>query len=218
MVGQGTSKSQADTRVYAVVHDAFRLVTTRLVDATEKLEPSALQPMIGSHWSFYDAVLHYHHHSEDDSIFPALLAVRPDMDALIRRLEDDHQQLIRALEAVDSAISSFEQQPDEAHQKTMHDAMVEVRDAFFPHLDLEDEQIIPAIAESVPPKEWDRLDKAALKSIPRDHLPRAVGAIDEIVQGLAKEDQPPPPPLPIRLMLALSWRKKWSTWVQPLLV
>ena len=218
MVGQDSSESLADTRVYEVVHDAFRLGFTRLVDATEKLEPSALQPMIGSHWSFYEAVLHDHHHTEDDSIFPALLAVRPDLDALITRLEDDHQQLIRSLEAVDSAVSAFEQQPDEAHQKTMHEAVVEVRDMFFPHLDLEDEQIIPAIAQSVPPKEWDRLGEAALKSIPREHLPMAVGAMDEIIQGLAKDERPPPPPLPIRLMLTLSWRKKWSTWVKPLIV
>jgi hypothetical protein len=36
----------------------------------------------------------------------------------------------------------------------MHDAMVVVRDLFFPDLDIEDAQILPAIAESIPPKEW----------------------------------------------------------------
>ena len=96
--------------------------------------------------------------------------------------------------------------------------MVAVREMFFPHLDIEDAEILPRIAESMPPKEWDRLDKAALKSIPKEHLPTAVGALDEVIRGMAKEEQPPPPPPPIRLMLALSWRKKWSVWVKPLLV
>jgi hemerythrin-like domain-containing protein len=217
MVAQGSFESHADTRIYLAAHNAFRLATTRFVDATEKLEPSALQNMIGSHWSFYAAVLHHHHHSEDDSIFPALLAARPDMDALVKHLEDEHHQLIPAMEAADSAISAFEKQPDKSHQKTMHDAVVAVRDMFLPHLDIEDEQILPAIAESIKPKDWVRLDSAALKSIPRKHLPTAVGAIDEVIQGLKKGKRPPPPPLPIRLMLALSWRKKWSTWVKPLL-
>jgi hypothetical protein len=45
-----------------------------------------------------------------------------------------------------------------------------------------------------------------------------VGALDEVIQKLPKQEQPPPPPPPIRLMLALSWRKKWSTWVKPLVV
>jgi len=93
-----------------------------------------------------------------------------------------------------------------------------VRDMFFPHLDAEDEKVLPAIAQSIPPKEWERLDKAALKSIPREYLPRAVGALDEVIQQLPKQEQPPPPPPPIRLMLVLSWRKKWSTWVKPLVV
>lgn len=215
---QGSSKSQADIRVYEVVHKAFRLATTRLVDATEKLEPSVLQGVIGSRWAFYEAVLHHHHHTEDDSIFPALVAVRPDLGSLVESLESGHQELVGAMDAVDAAVSSFDQQPDGAHQASLHDALVAVRDMFFPHLDIEDAQILPAIAESVPRAQWARLDKAALKSIPREHLPLAVGSLDEIIQGLAKEEQPPPPPPPIRLMLSLSWRKKWSAFVEPLLV
>jgi hemerythrin-like domain-containing protein len=201
-----------------VVHQAFRLATTRLVDATEKLEPSVLQSIIRSRWEFYSAVLHHHHHTEDDSIFPALLALRPDMDALIETLEGEHQQLVGAMEAVDSSVSAFEQQPDAAHKETLHNAMAAVREMFFPHLDVEDAQILPAIAESIPPEEWDRLDKEALKSIPRKHLPLAVGSLDEVIRGMTKEERPPPPPPPIRLMVTLSWRKKWSVWVKPLLV
>jgi hemerythrin-like domain-containing protein len=217
-MAQGSSTSHADVRVYQVVHDVFRLATTRFADATAKLEPSALQHMIGSHWDFYVAVLHHHHHTEDDSFFPALLAVRPDMDALIKNLEDDHQQLTRAIDVADSAVKAFEAQADVAHQATMHDAVVAVRDLFVPHLDIEDEKILPAIAESIPPKEWSRLDKAALKSVPRKYLPTAVGAIDEFVQGLPQDARPAAPPPPIQIMLALSWRKKFSNWVQPLLV
>ena len=213
-----STSSQADTRVYHVVHDVFRLATNRLVNASERLEPSALQPVIGPYWNFYAGVLHHHHHNEDDSVFPALLAVRPDMTGFIETLENDHRQLIQTMEAVDSAVSAFDKQPDASHQGALRDALVEVRDMFFPHLDAEDEKVLPAIAQSIPPKEWERLDKAALKSIPREYLPRAVGALDEVIQQLPKQEQPPPPPLPIRLMLVLSWRKKWSTWVKPLVV
>jgi hypothetical protein len=46
----------------------------------------------------------------------------------------------------------------------------------------------------------------------------AVGALDEVMRGLPQKERPPPPPPPIRLMLALSWRKKWTAWVKPLLV
>src|SRR5262249_517636 len=108
--------------------------------------------------------------------------------------------------------------PDAAHQKPMHDELLAVRDLFFPHLDTEDEEILPAIAESIPPREWERLDKAALKSIPRQYLPTAVGALDEVIQGSPKDEQPAPGRVAVELMVGVSWRKKYSTWVKPLIV
>jgi hypothetical protein len=122
------------------------------------------------------------------------------------------------MDRVSAAVTSFEHQPDTVRQKAMLDGLIAIRDLFFPHLDVEDTQILPAIAESIPPKEWARLDQQALKSIPRQHLPKAVGALDEIIRGLPEEERPPPPPLPIRVMLALSWRRKWTEWSKPLLV
>jgi len=213
-----SAESQADTRIFQIVHKTFRLMTNRFVDATEKLPPSTLQPMIGSHWDFYAAVLHHHHHTEDDNIYPALLAVRPELESLVNTLAEDHRQLADSIDGASAAVTAFVQEPDPANQKSMHEAIVAVRDAFFPHLDVEDAQIIPAITQSMPPKEWDRLDKQALKSIPRQYLPYAVGGLDEVIKGLPEQERPPPPPLPIRLMLAVSWRKKWAAWVKPLLV
>jgi hemerythrin-like domain-containing protein len=218
MADLGSSTSHADTRVLQAAHTAFRLATTRLADATDKLPPAALQPIVGSRWSFYAAVLHHHHHNEDDMLFPALIAVRPEMGALIDKLEEDHRQLVSSMDAASAAVSAFEKQPDAVHQEAVRDAIVAIRDAFFPHLDVEDAQLIPAYAESIPPKEWDRMDQKALKSIPRPYLPTAVGALDEVIRGMPKDEQPPPPPPPIRLMLALSWRRKWAQWSKPLLV
>jgi hemerythrin-like domain-containing protein len=216
MADPGSSTAHADTRVLQAAHAAFRLATTRLADATDKLPPSALQPIVGSRWNFYAAVLHHHHHNEDDMLFPALLAVRPGMGPRIDKLEEDHRQLVSSMDAAGAAVSAFEKQPDAVHQQAVHDAIVAIRDAFFPHLDVEDAQLIPAYAESIPPKEWERMDQKALKSIPRPYLPTAVGALDEVMQGWPKDERPPPPP--IRLMLALSWRRKWAEWTKPLLV
>jgi Hemerythrin HHE cation binding domain len=215
---RASSPAQADTRVLAAVHKAFRLATTRLVDATDKLSPAALQPIIGPRWGFYTAVLEHHHHIEDDMLFPTLLTVRPDMSTVIDKLMEDHQELNVSMDAATAAVSAFQAQPGTATQKAVHDAIVAVRDGFFPHLDVEDARLIPAFAQSIPPKQWDRIDKKALKSIPRSHLPTAVGALDEVIRSLPTDEQPPPPPPPIRLMLALSWRRKWAEWAKPLQV
>jgi hypothetical protein len=140
------------------------------------------------------------------------------MKDLIAALEDDHRRLIKRMNDVDEAVAMFEKEPDIPNRKALHDAFVAVREQFFPHLDMEDARVIPAFAESIPPAEWDRMDNEALKTIPRKWLPTAVGALDEVIRGLPEADQPPPPPLPIRVMLALSWRKKWAAWIKPMLV
>jgi len=210
--------SQTDIRLYRVVHETFRRSTTRLVDATAKLEPSALEPVIRPYWDFYTAILHHHHHTEDVSVFPALVAVRPGMRSTIDRLEDEHVELAPNIDAVEGAVAAFVKRPDASSQQVVHEALVALRDWFFPHLDLEDEKVLPAIAESIPPKQWDQLDKAALKSIPRKYLPSAVGALDEVIRSLPEQDRPAPPPPPIRVMLSLSWRKQWTARVTPLLV
>jgi hemerythrin-like domain-containing protein len=209
-------KARADTRVLQAVHKTFRLATTRMIDGTEKLEPSALKPVIGPYWNFYAGVLHHHHHTEDTAAFPALIAVRPDMAALVDELEEDHRNLVAAIDAVDATIAAFDNKPDPASQLDLHDALVALRDQFFAHLDVEDAKVIPVFAEAIPPKDWDRMDNDALKSIPRAYLPKAVGALDEVIRSLPEAERPSGPPPPIRFMLAISWRRKWAEFVKPL--
>jgi hemerythrin-like domain-containing protein len=208
----------ADTRVLQAVHKTFRLATTRMVDAADRLEPDALEAVIGPFWEFYAAGLHHHHHTEDTVAFPALVAVRPHMAGLLDELEEDHRKLVVAMDAVQSRVTAFGSRPDPATQEALRDSLVVLRDQFFPHLDVEDAEVIPAFAEAIPPKDWDRMDKHALKSIPRPHLPKAVAALDEVIRRSPKEDRPSGPPPPIRFMLAVSWRRKWAQFVKPLTV
>ncbi len=212
------SNGMADTRLLQAVHKAFRLGTSRMVDATAKLEPAALQPVIGPYWTFYSAILNYHHHTEDTEDFPALALVYPDINPLIEELGRDHKKMEGAIEAIDAAVTAFQQSPDVAGRDRINAAVVELQNLFFPHLDLEDSEVIPMFAKWIPPDEWARMDAKALRGIPKPQLPLAVGALDEVIRSLPAADRPTGPPLPVRIMVALSWRKRWAALVQPLLV
>lgn len=212
------SNHLADTRLLQAVHKTFRVATTRMIDATAKLEPSALQGTIGPYWTFYSAILHYHHHTEDTEEFPVLTVAYPDIKPLIEELGRDHQKMEGAIDTVDAAVLAFEQKPDGAGRDQINAAMVELRDLFFPHLDVEDADVIPMFAKWIPPDEWARMDAKALRGIPKPQLPLAVGALDETIQSLPAADRPSSPPLPIRILLALSWRKRWAALVRPLVV
>jgi hemerythrin-like domain-containing protein len=219
MASSTPTGEHADVRLLQMVHKTFRLMTTRMVEASAKLEPSKLRPAIVPFWAFYVPILHHHHHTEDTVAFPALVARRPEFADLVGTLGADHEELLAAVASSNVAVAKFAEAPDADTQQAMHGSFVALRDEFFPHLDVEDERIIPAFAEFIPPAQWEKMDNDALKSIPRQYLPKAVAALDEVIQTVPEPERPVGgPPLPLRVLLALSWRKKWAAFVAPLKV
>ena len=207
----------ADIRLIQVVHNTFRLGITRMVDATAELDPAVLQPSLGPYWAFYSSILDYHHHNEDDHDFPLLVSKYPDIGPLVDELGADHRQMLDVMKRIDTAVAAFQENPDVANRDAVHAGAVELRDLFFPHLDREDADVLPMYAKWIPFDEWDRLETKALKGIPKPYMGTAVGAIDEVIRSTPEAQQPAPPPPPVRIMLSLSWRKKWAGFVRPLL-
>ncbi|HWF16570.1 MAG TPA: hemerythrin domain-containing protein [Acidimicrobiales bacterium] len=208
----------ADIRLIQVVHNMFRLVITRMVEATAKLEPAALQSSLGPYWAFSSSILDYHHHNEDDHDFPLLVSKYPDIQPLVDELGADHREMLDVIKKIDTAVDSFQKKPDVANRDAVNAGVVELRDLFFPHLDREDAEVLPMYAKWIPFDEWDRLETKALKGIPKPYMGTAVGAIDEVIRSTPAAEQPDPPPPPVRILLSLSWRKKWAGFVRPLLV
>jgi hemerythrin-like domain-containing protein len=207
----------ADIRLIQAVHNTFRTGLTRLIDATAKLEPSALQSSIGPYWTFYSAILDYHHHNEDEEDFPLLAGYCPDIQPLVDILGADHRQMLEVMAKINAAVESFQKTPDVAGRDAINAAAVELRDLFFPHLDREDAEILPMYAKWIPHNQWAKLETKALKGIPKPQMPYAVGALDETIKSTPESERPEGPPLPVKIFLSLSWRKKWSGLVQPLL-
>ena len=216
-MANGNGGKEADIRIIQAVHNTFRTGLTRLIDATAKLEPSALATRIGPYWEFYEGILDYHHHNEDDEDFPLLASYYPDIQPLVDQLGADHRQMLEVMARVHAAVDSFEKAPDVAGRDAINAGAVELRDLFFPHLDREDAEVLPMYAKWIPPEVWDKLEKKALKNIPKPQMAYAVGALDETIRSAPEAEQPEGPPLPVKIFLALSWRKKWAGLVQPLL-
>lgn len=206
----------ADNREYLVVHRAVRKTLGRFVTATERGEPAKIGPAIGERWAVFARLLHHHHEGEDEKIFPAIAAVRPDAVPLMERLEREHQDLVTKLDAVDAAVAAFEAAPDADHQRAAHDAFRVVQDMLVPHLDIEDAELLPVAAESVPNDLWQQLGEEMFKTLPKRDLPVAAGVLDEVVHEIPESEWPPPPPVPVRVLLALVWRRRYRKYMAPL--
>jgi hemerythrin-like domain-containing protein len=210
------AETKADIRDVLVVHTILRQLLDKLIAATERLEPAEAATVIPSRWSLYVRGLHHHHEGEDNDFFPVIVRDAPTTEALVDQLEAEHQELVKLLDATDTAMVTLEQQPSAESRQAARDAMAAVQEQLFPHLDKEESQLLPVAADSVDPAEWKRLGDAAFRSIPRADVPVVSGAFEAVVMSLPPADRPPPPPLFVRVMVSLSWRKRYQKWVAPL--
>ena len=206
----------ADIREYLVVHQTLRVLLSRFVNATERIEPGVLATVLPSRWALFARGLHHHHEVEDTSFFPLIASARPDKQELIDELELQHQQLVARLDAVDAAVAALAAKPGDETRVGAHDTIKAVRDELVPHLDVEDAELLPAAAESVDGEVFKKLSERALRSLDKKDLPVVAGALDEVVRGLPKEQRPPPPPLMVRALVAVSWRKRYEKFIEPL--
>src|SRR3954453_19965410 len=120
--------ARTDTREYLVVHQTLRVILSRFVNATERIDPAALGTALPSRWALFARGLHHHHQVEDTVFFPAIAAASPGTLTLIDELEEQHVQLVDRLDAVDAAVAALAQHPDDDTRRAAHDAIKAVRD------------------------------------------------------------------------------------------
>src|SRR4051812_27513695 len=193
-------EQHADIRLYLVVHQSLRLTLDRFVNAAERLDPTTLAAVIPGRWAVLERGLHSHHEHEDSDFFPMISAADPTQLPLIQQLEREHEELVALLDAVDSSVRALVAEPTAASRTAVHDTIAAVRDTLVPHLDVEDEQLLPSAAAHIDAKEWDDVSERALRSTPRADMPIVAGILDEVARSLPRDQQPPPPPLPLRVM------------------
>jgi hemerythrin-like domain-containing protein len=210
------AQQHADIRLYLVVHQVLRLTLERFVDASERLDPVTLAAVIPDRWAVLERGLHSHHEHEDDEFFPMSAAASPDQRPLLERLEREHVELVALLDAVDRSIAALVASPTDDTRRAVHDSIAAVRDTLVPHLDVEDAELLPAAARTVDAKEWDEASERALRSTPKADMPIVAGVLDEVVRSLPPEQRPPPPPMIMRALLAVSWRRRYAKWIEPI--
>ena len=83
----------ADTTMMSVVHDALRRDFSRLLDVLPDSHSlaSGRATALAEHVTWMIGFLHHHHQSEDDGLWPLLLAKDPQAATLIEEMESDHR-------------------------------------------------------------------------------------------------------------------------------
>jgi hemerythrin-like domain-containing protein len=215
-----SESTHADIRLFLVVHETFRRALRMITDAVGVLRPddTAQARRVQDRWVFFERSLTHHHEGEDATVFPALVRHLPSFDAFRTELHADHEVVAAEMRAVDEAFAAVPRRCDAAAIAALHASLETLTATLVPHLDREDAEVLPLVAANVPAGEWDDIGESLMQSLPKADLGLAVGGLDDLIRTLPDADRPPPPPLPVRMMLALVWRRRWRAFLAPLRV
>lgn len=212
-----TAGNSTDVRDMAIIHRTFRnafsesaqLVRANPVPSTERVE------FLAEHVDFAIGMLHAHHEGEDEILYPLLAARVPEQLDEVNRIEAQHQEVTGAIDAVAAACKAWRAAPSAESAETLASLLVELNDILQPHLDDEEQTIVPLAAAHLTQKEWDGLGDHGMAAIAKKMLPVAFGLItdplDESDRAYMKAHLPPPVRLLFPVLIGRPWRKYADT-------
>jgi hemerythrin-like domain-containing protein len=209
----------ADLSSFEAVHLTLRAGLEELAAVVTAWRPGRAPEPAAVHalWPHFATGLHHHHTGEDDIVWPELRKRSADFGPLEEQMRAEHGVLDGHLRAADAAFGAFAEAGDEPSAQRLAGVLAILEASLDDHLRTEEDTVLPLVNRLLSPSEWRPIDTRLLRRLPRRQLAVAVGAIDDAVRrtpGAAAALTPPP--LPVRALLALSWRRRYARLVAPL--
>ncbi|MEV7964396.1 hemerythrin domain-containing protein [Sphaerisporangium sp. NPDC088356] len=191
-----------DLVTFLAFHAGLRRDFLRLADAVDRCPPgdTLRRALIDEHTAFMLRGLHHHHTCEDNDIWPLLRGLVPEARPVLDRLEADHQEMDAVVERLAIAGRPARKQADDLRR---FDGMLKA------HLDLEESEVVPLIAEHVSAAWWEKSSKVSTRGHGRD-LPMIVAWTVDAAGPEAREHIFRTGPLVLRLFYRLSWRHAYE--------
>ena len=161
-------------------------------------------------------MLHHHHESEDELLYPLLVARAPDQASMTKTVEHQHAELTSAMEAVSAACATWRRQPTAETGEALAQSLDGLNAMLQPHLDDEERQIVPLAAVTLTQGEWSALGEHSRAAIPRDRMAIAFGMITEPLDDDDRAYMKAELPAPVRLLYPVLIQRPWNKYKETL--
>jgi hypothetical protein len=195
----------ADPRQVLAIHEQMRIDTRRAAALVAAALPAdregRLRPF--ATWAVgFGQELHVHHWVEDDHLFPALVARRPDVAPVIDDLGADHEVVADILERWNPAVARLAdpRAPFAEARAEMLELTTGLRDLLQRHLAIEDDQIVPVISSAFTEGEMQAIIEPVMRSLPKRSLPFTIPWNVEALPAEMRAEVLAQAPLPLRLI------------------
>jgi hemerythrin-like domain-containing protein len=207
-----------DVRDMAIVHRMFSNVyseSARLVRAEPAPSPERVT-FLADHIDFGLAALHHHHEGEDELLYPKLIERVPEQAAMTEQVEKEHLLIKTALEDASAACVAWRRQPSAETGEALAAALDHLNAVAKPHLDDEEEKVVPLAAVTFTQQEWDAMGKNAVAWIPRNKRGVAFGLLLEPLNEPDRVYMMRSLPAPVRMLYPLLIERPWKKYAATL--
>src|SRR5262249_6530503 len=213
------SKAQPiDVRDMAIVHRTFRNVyeeSARLVRAAPVPSPGRVT-FLADHIDFGIAMLHIHHEGENELLYPKLIERVPEQAAMTEQVDPEHQLIKTALDEASAAGTAWRQRPSAETGEALAASLDHLNEVVQPHLDDEEQKIVPLAAVTLTQQEWDALGKDGVAQMPRNKRGIAFGMIINPLTQPARAYMKHILPAPVRMLYPVLIDRPWKKYAATL--
>ena len=207
-----------DVRDMAIVHRLFR----QAYDEAAQLVRAAPAPSAGRVTFLADHIdlvlggLHSHHRDEDELLYPKLIERAPEQAPMTEQVEHEHQVIATALDAASAACTAWRQRPSAETGEALAAALDHLNTVVQPHLDDEEQKVVPLAAVTLTQQEWDAMGKRGMNSIPRNKRAIAAGMMLEPLDAADRAYMMKHVPAPLRMLFPLLIERPWKKYASTL--
>ena len=207
-----------DVRDMAIVHRTFRNAyeeSAKLVRAAPSPSPGRVT-FLADHIDFGLAALHHHHEGEDELLYPELIQRVPEQAPMTEQVEHEHLLIKTALDAASAACAAWRQRPSAQTGEALAATLDHLNAVAQPHLDDEEQKVVPLAAVTFTQQEWDAMGKHGVAWIPRNKRGIAFGMILEPLGEADRTYMLRHVPAPVRLLYPVLIGRPWKKYAATL--
>jgi len=207
-----------DVRDMAIVHRTFRNVyeeSARLVRTAPAPSPERVT-FLADHIDFAIAALHHHHEGEDELLYPMLIERVPEQAPVTEQVEHEHLLIKTALDEASAACTAWRERPSAGTGEALAAALGHLNTVVEPHLDDEEQKVVPLAAVTLTQQEWDEMGKQGVAWIPRNKRGIAFGMMLEPLGEADRAFMMRALPAPVRMLYPLMIERPWKKYASTL--
>ncbi len=169
---------------------------------------------VAQHIRFMMDLLYFHHSTEDDLIWPPLKQrARLDVER-IQRMEDQHEQIERAVNEVRSATATWESSPEPSTAAALTEHLEQFLRVLEPHLEEEERDVVPLIDQHFSAREWRQVGDESFEKFTPAQRWIALGLLTDL-QTPSSAAMLSELPAPVRILWPLVGRRRYRRYISP---